>query len=131
MDGQSVYASVRHRSSPLRRSEIVERNRRFSSFSLLPTTAMQRLFRAARPTVFKTARQPSSKLPAARRSFFWSGSSSSASSSVDLAATSIPHASQDVLPFLFGVLLANAGSGDEADDEKLHSPPWKVVSMSG
>ncbi|GAA5947674.1 hypothetical protein JCM3765_001028 [Sporobolomyces pararoseus] len=88
---------------------------------------MQRLFRSARPTFSKATTRPRT-ISAPRRSFFWSGSSGS-SAAVDLAPTSIPHASQDLLPFLFGVVLANAA--DEDDVDKLHSPPWKVTSMAG
>lgn len=70
-------------------------------------------------------------VPAARRSFFWSSSSSSAAaaSATDLAANHVPSVAPDLLPLLFGVLLAHAAV-DESDDEKtLHSPPWRVESF--
>lgn len=92
---------------------------------------MQRLLRNARPTLARATR-PSTRAPAAQRTFFWSGSStagSKATAGVDLAATSIPHASEDVLPFLFGVVLANAADDDDVD--KLHSPPWQVIAIPG
>ncbi|GAA5935793.1 uncharacterized protein JCM15063_001806 [Sporobolomyces koalae] len=65
----------------------------------------------------------------AQRSSFWSSAASASSSgvpAVDLAATSIPHCGSDILPYLFGVVLANAATGldDDDDVEQLHVPPW-------
>ncbi|GAA5898080.1 SET domain-containing protein [Sporobolomyces salmoneus] len=48
---------------------------------------------------------------------------------MDLDASSIPSCGPQVLPLLFGVVLANTEDADEV--EKLHTPPWQVVSMSG
>ncbi|GAA5825054.1 hypothetical protein JCM10212_000139 [Sporobolomyces blumeae] len=90
---------------------------------------MSRLLRSTRPFL-RSCYPRSSPAPTLRRSFFWSAS-------VDLAATSIPQVSQDLLPFLFGVVLANAATGLDEEDEanggvkKLHSPPWNVVEMPG
>ncbi|GAA6005407.1 hypothetical protein JCM11491_003632 [Sporobolomyces phaffii] len=94
---------------------------------------MHRIFRSVRPTVRQASKQ-STKANHARQSFFWSSASSTsaaAGAGVDLAATSIPHCGPDVLPYLFGIVLANAVAGlDDEDVDKLHSPPWKVASMS-
>ncbi|BGP04067.1 SET domain-containing protein [Rhodotorula toruloides] len=85
--------------------------------------------RACRPRITPLKTTPRA-VPAARRSFFWSSSSSSAAASAtDLAANHVPSVAPDLLPLLFGVLLAHAAI-DESDGEKtLHSPPWKVESF--
>ncbi|TNY18753.1 hypothetical protein DMC30DRAFT_37797 [Rhodotorula diobovata] len=79
----------------------------------------------ARPTSYPAP------LPALRRSFFWSsGSGSSAgAAAADLASTHIPTVAPDLLPLLFGVVVANAAFDDDQDEDKLTSPPWEVRSF--
>ncbi|GAA5962368.1 hypothetical protein JCM21900_005097 [Sporobolomyces salmonicolor] len=90
---------------------------------------MHRLARACRPALARpiASSKPSPAVPVLRRTFFWSSSSSSAAAgATDLASSSIPQVSSDLLPLLFGVVLASAVSSDDAEPEA--SPPWKVES---
>ncbi|GAA5861632.1 hypothetical protein JCM1840_005214 [Sporobolomyces johnsonii] len=90
---------------------------------------MYRLARACRPALRrpKVSSNPSPAVLALRRTFFWSSSSSSAAAgATDLASSSIPQVSSDLLPLLFGLVLANAVSSDDQETEA--SPPWKVES---
>ncbi|GAA5852041.1 hypothetical protein JCM8547_000138 [Rhodosporidiobolus lusitaniae] len=98
---------------------------------------MYRFIRAARPLLKPTARAARYALPAHVRRNFWSSSSSSASSAVEataeLASSSIPAVDPSLLPLLFGVVLANAVSSSDEDEEAgLHTPPWTVkISSAG
>ncbi|GAA5886933.1 hypothetical protein JCM6882_009390 [Rhodosporidiobolus microsporus] len=68
--------------------------------------------------------------PKASRRTFW-GSAAATSTAVEttseLASSSIPSVSADLLPLLFAVVLANAVTSDDEDAEAaLHTPPWTV-----
>ncbi|GAA6035499.1 hypothetical protein JCM8097_000282 [Rhodosporidiobolus ruineniae] len=95
---------------------------------------MHRIVRTARPLLKRARPSPTSSTFSSSRSF-WSSSSSSSSSAVEaipeLASSSIPSVSADLLPLLFGVVLANAVSSDDDEQEAaLHSPPWTVRTSS-
>ncbi|GAA5988506.1 hypothetical protein JCM10908_003593 [Rhodotorula pacifica] len=75
----------------------------------------------------------------ARRTLFWgasagaaaSSSAAAAAASTSLAANHVPSVASDLLPLVFGVVLAHAAIDEEGDDERLTSPPWKVESFGG
>ncbi|GAA5831694.1 hypothetical protein JCM11251_000796 [Rhodosporidiobolus azoricus] len=67
-----------------------------------------------------------------RRTFWGSAAGSSAvETTSELASSSIPSVSADLLPLLFAVVLANAVTSDDEELEaSLHSPPWTVRSAT-
>lgn len=77
----------------------------------------------------------------AKRTLFWGASAGAASSSAtaaaaaaasaNLAANPVPSVAADLLPLVFGVVLAHAAIDEEGDDERLTSPPWIVESFGG
>lgn len=104
-----------------------------SAFSTLSTPRMLR-------SLAQTARRTQSAR-LGRRSFFWGASSASSSSAgaaasaaaaanaahstADLAASHVPSVASDLLPLVFGVVLAHAAIDDQ-DENRSSSPPWTV-----
>jgi hypothetical protein len=77
------------------------------------------------PTIFSV---PSATY---HRSFWSSSSSTSVETAADLASSSIPSVDPLLLPLLFGVILSNAVTSDDEEEEaNLHSPPWIVKTSS-
>ncbi|GAA5872696.1 hypothetical protein JCM3774_005032 [Rhodotorula dairenensis] len=88
--------------------------------------------------VLPTRSQLSQSSPVVRRTLFWGASAGAASSSAaadvaaasaNVAANHVPSVAADLLPLVFGVVLAHAAIDEEGDDERLTWPPWKVESF--
>jgi hypothetical protein len=91
--------------------------------------------------VLRANNRPQAGPLSSRRRLFWgasagaasssAGAASTAAASANLAANHVPSVAADLLPLVFGVVLAHAAIDEEGDDERLTSPPWKVESFGG
>lgn len=94
---------------------------------------MLRLARSARLANLRsrTAVPTNAFVSSSCRPFWSSSSSSSVETAADLASSSIPSVDPLLLPLLFGVVLSNAvTSEDDEEEAALHSPPWIVKTSS-
>lgn len=86
--------------------------------------------------VLRANNRPQAGPLSSRRRLFWgasagaasssAGAASTAAASANLAANHVPSVAADLLPLVFGVVLAHAAIDEEGDDER-----WKVESFGG